>query len=183
MFGERIGAMMTETFARRLAQDIAIAREIGQKLERLDMDSNTTPHGRTVPSLSETSDRLYGTTGETPEYQKPAPKVEAKMEVLEKYLAEELATLKGEKISEPERLTQERKSQHGDWLAQSYKGNRLKAELRGSPNWARMPAHQQEALDMIVTKISRILTGDPDHPDHWDDIGGYAHLGKGGHSS
>jgi hypothetical protein len=35
---------------------------------------------------------------------------------------------------------------------------------------------------MIAVKISRILTGDAGEPDHWDDIQGYAHLGKAGHS-
>lgn len=31
-----------------------------------------------------------------------------------------------------------------------------------------------EALDQIAHKISRILTGDPTHADHWRDIAGYA---------
>jgi hypothetical protein len=35
---------------------------------------------------------------------------------------------------------------------------------------------QDEALSMIVMKISRILTGDPNHADHWADIAGYATL-------
>jgi hypothetical protein len=34
----------------------------------------------------------------------------------------------------------------------------------------------REALDMICTKIARILNGDPDHKDSWDDIAGYAKL-------
>ena len=35
---------------------------------------------------------------------------------------------------------------------------------------------QQEALDMIVTKMARIVNGDPDKVDNWDDISGYAKL-------
>lgn len=35
---------------------------------------------------------------------------------------------------------------------------------------------QWEALEMISTKISRIVTGDPDSIDQWDDIAGYATL-------
>ncbi len=35
---------------------------------------------------------------------------------------------------------------------------------------------QWEALEMIATKISRIVTGDPDSTDQWDDIAGYATL-------
>lgn len=35
---------------------------------------------------------------------------------------------------------------------------------------------QRESLDMIAHKIGRILAGDPDFRDHWDDIAGYAKL-------
>lgn len=33
-----------------------------------------------------------------------------------------------------------------------------------------------EALDMIATKMSRIMAGDPTYRDNWDDIAGYARL-------
>ena len=35
---------------------------------------------------------------------------------------------------------------------------------------------QWEALEMIASKISRIVNGDADHVDQWDDIAGYATL-------
>lgn len=35
---------------------------------------------------------------------------------------------------------------------------------------------QQEALDMICMKISRIINGSADHHDTWHDIAGYASL-------
>lgn len=35
---------------------------------------------------------------------------------------------------------------------------------------------QYEALDMIAHKIARIINGDPDYADSWDDIAGYAKL-------
>lgn len=35
---------------------------------------------------------------------------------------------------------------------------------------------QQEALDMIFHKIARVLNGDPDYADSWQDIAGYAQL-------
>lgn len=35
---------------------------------------------------------------------------------------------------------------------------------------------QQESLDLICTKISRIVNGDPNFIDHWEDISGYALL-------
>lgn len=38
---------------------------------------------------------------------------------------------------------------------------------------------QTMAIAMILTKLSRIFCGDPNHADHWDDIAGYAMLGRG----
>src|SRR5271169_3768607 len=42
--------------------------------------------------------------------------------------------------------------------------------------WLDLGDAQREALDMIAHKIGRILAGDPDFRDHWDDIAGYAKL-------
>ena len=39
-----------------------------------------------------------------------------------------------------------------------------------------LDADQVEALDMIATKIARILNGNPNHVDSWIDIAGYATL-------
>lgn len=35
---------------------------------------------------------------------------------------------------------------------------------------------QKESLHQIAVKISRILNGDPNYVDNWDDIAGYAEL-------
>jgi hypothetical protein len=35
---------------------------------------------------------------------------------------------------------------------------------------------QLEAIDMIIHKLGRIINGNPDKVDHWDDIAGYATL-------
>lgn len=35
---------------------------------------------------------------------------------------------------------------------------------------------QREALEMICHKIARVLNGDPDYADSWQDIAGYAQL-------
>ena len=77
-------------------------------------------------------------------------------------------------------LTNERKKQHGNWEDQAGTANNLKNAVR-TPTWRNLNCMQQEAIDMILTKVSRIVTGDPSHEDHWDDIAGYAYLGKGGH--
>ncbi len=39
-----------------------------------------------------------------------------------------------------------------------------------------LSATQRESLDLIATKIARILSGDPNHEDHWLDIEGYARI-------
>lgn len=76
-------------------------------------------------------------------------------------------------------LTEERKNAHGNWLEQS----RVARELRNVIDvyGESLAPYQREALDMIAVKMSRVLCGDPAHEDHWDDIAGYAYLGKGGH--
>lgn len=39
-----------------------------------------------------------------------------------------------------------------------------------------LSSDQQEALDMIMHKIGRIINGDPNYIDSWVDIAGYAQL-------
>jgi hypothetical protein len=48
--------------------------------------------------------------------------------------------------------------------------------MRGSPNWIRLTDVQAESLEMIAVKLARILCGDPDFQDHWQDVIGYAKL-------
>ena len=54
----------------------------------------------------------------------------------------------------------------------------IKATIRiGETNRSvELPVDQSEALDMIASKIARILNGDPNHTDSWLDIAGYAML-------
>lgn len=52
----------------------------------------------------------------------------------------------------------------------------LKGTLHTSKNWPMLSLAQRESLEMIVHKIGRILSGDPNHVDHWHDIIGYAKL-------
>ena len=42
--------------------------------------------------------------------------------------------------------------------------------------WHSLAKDQKEALEMIAHKIGRILNGDPNYADSWDDIAGYAKL-------
>lgn len=65
---------------------------------------------------------------------------------------------------------------HGAFTEQGAFAQRLKAKCRMAPNWGDMQDYQKEALEMVMHKVSRILFGDPDEIDHWDDIAGYAKL-------
>ena len=73
-------------------------------------------------------------------------------------------------------LLTERGHTHGDFTMNALYGQELRAMFRRTSGWASMPAVQKEALDMIATKVSRILSGQSTHDDHWNDIAGYATL-------
>jgi len=40
----------------------------------------------------------------------------------------------------------------------------------------KLSVSQRESLEVIMQKVSRILTGDPSYKDNWHDIAGYATL-------
>lgn len=73
-------------------------------------------------------------------------------------------------------ILEQRKSQHGDLLTQSTVSQGLKDAMRSTQKWDDLKADQKECLEMIVHKIARILAGDPNFVDHWDDISGYSIL-------
>lgn len=52
----------------------------------------------------------------------------------------------------------------------------IKFAARAGLNYHALDNDQLEAIDQIAAKISRIVTGDPDYVDNWDDIAGYAKL-------
>lgn len=67
----------------------------------------------------------------------------------------------------------ERDGQHGDF----YEQFEVCAELFSSYLCIRVDTHDVAVLNMLQ-KCSRITCGDPKHEDHWDDIVGYAKIGK-----
>lgn len=81
-------------------------------------------------------------------------------------------------MSHEEPLLAEREKSHGDFRLQFNFAQELKMQLRKAPGYEFTGTTQREALDMICTKISRVLYGDASHKDHWDDIAGYAQLGS-----
>jgi hypothetical protein len=88
-------------------------------------------------------------------------------------------------IGNTRQLIDSREQTHGAWADTAYATHRLVRVLgelidrrlsRGQPD---LEIAQAQALSMIFAKIARIVSGDPNHPDHWDDIAGYARLARG----
>jgi len=69
-----------------------------------------------------------------------------------------------------------REKQYGSFKDVSKIAQNLKFAIECSRNWESLSADKREALQIIATKIARILNGDPDHIDSWHDIAGYAKL-------
>lgn len=70
----------------------------------------------------------------------------------------------------------DREKAHGEFWKTAEIAQELKTVLATHAQSVLDPV-QSEALDMISSKMARILSGDPDHVDHWIDIAGYATLG------
>lgn len=70
----------------------------------------------------------------------------------------------------------ERGKTYGEFHEQARITQELKHAMRRSQNWAGLTHEASEALEMIASKIARILNGDPNYIDSWHDIVGYARL-------
>lgn len=73
-------------------------------------------------------------------------------------------------------IINEREKTHGPFVTVAAKAQQLKDMIQGGKNWEEMDDVQREALQMIASKIARILAGNYDEVDHWRDISGYAEL-------
>jgi hypothetical protein len=68
----------------------------------------------------------------------------------------------------------DRTKTHGKFSDNAHVSQCIKKIMRSQFGWNRLSLEQREALEYIVGKISRIISGDPSFKDHWDDIIGYA---------
>lgn len=73
-------------------------------------------------------------------------------------------------------ISHERGKTHGDYSKQAFRCQEIKKVFAQGGNWGDLTVVQIDALEMIAVKISRILEGDPNEPDHWVDIAGYSNL-------
>lgn len=75
-----------------------------------------------------------------------------------------------------EDILAERSKTHGIFFDNAYTSVQIKNIMRETNLWNELLPDQQESLDCIAAKISRILTGNSEHVDSWRDIAGYATL-------
>jgi hypothetical protein len=80
-------------------------------------------------------------------------------------------------------ILEARKETHGEYRDHAQYAQLLKEVINIAAAYHRPERKQMklshiqlESLDMIAHKIGRILAGNPNEPDHWDDIAGYAKL-------
>jgi hypothetical protein len=71
-------------------------------------------------------------------------------------------------------LLDRRAETHGDYALTA----KVCEEIKDSAFWgpAGLTHEQRNAIANIAQRIARIVCGDPNHPDHWLDIEGYARL-------
>lgn len=84
-----------------------------------------------------------------------------------------------------EAILKERGSRYGSFADNSRVSQALSGVLadelqrRTQRGQCFLECYQREAIEMIFHKIARIVSGDdPSYADNWDDIAGYAQLGK-----
>ena len=80
-----------------------------------------------------------------------------------------------EKMSVEDTLKErgERYGRFSDYASTCNELKKVCVNSRLSPDFNHI---HEEALDMIFSKIARILNGDPNYADNWHDIAGYATL-------
>lgn len=81
-------------------------------------------------------------------------------------------------MEKTDEILAERGSRYGNYMQQTVICQNLLAVIGGAlrERGKRLAPDQADALNMIAVKISRIINGDPDYPDNWRDIAGYATL-------
>ena len=70
----------------------------------------------------------------------------------------------------------DRQQTHGDFTNFAEVTQKLKRAIAYGDYSDTLTDVEQEALEMILHKVARIVCGNPHHKDHWHDIQGYAAL-------
>jgi len=72
----------------------------------------------------------------------------------------------------------DRTKTHGDYQEVAKVHHYLMAAVKKGPAYNTLTPVQEMSLLMIVHKISRVVSGNPNLADHWLDIEGYARLAR-----
>lgn len=75
-----------------------------------------------------------------------------------------------------DKILKEREITHGDYATKCDTIQYMKNAMRSTNGFYKLESDQAESLELILTKIGRILHGDPNHIDSWLDIAGYSQL-------
>lgn len=75
-----------------------------------------------------------------------------------------------------DQILEERGTRYGEFTGVSLVAQNIKAAMRHSANWAKLPADARESLEMVANKLGRILNGDCLYVDSWRDAEGYLKL-------
>jgi hypothetical protein len=70
----------------------------------------------------------------------------------------------------------ERGARYGSYAEKAAIIQQMKESMRAGSSWAGMAPDMKESLEMVVSKVGRIVTGDADYSDSWHDIIGYTKL-------
>jgi hypothetical protein len=79
-------------------------------------------------------------------------------------------------MPEIEDILKDRGSRYGDFGVQARTAQNIRNAFEASPNWEILPPHMKEALSLMATKFSRMLTGDYTYMDNVVDLIGYMTL-------
>lgn len=79
-------------------------------------------------------------------------------------------------IHDVDAMLADRGSRYGRFIGHASITQSLKERMRDTPRWNDLKDDQKEALEMVAHKIGRILNGDPNYLDSWDDVIGYIKL-------
>lgn len=74
-------------------------------------------------------------------------------------------------------LLVEREKTHGDFAQNAMVAQGIKTIFEAHGYHTKLSYRQAEALDLIASKIGRIIAGDHNFKEHYIDIAGYAKLG------
>jgi hypothetical protein len=73
-----------------------------------------------------------------------------------------------------EKLIQVRPTTHGDFSDGAKFTQSVMRSAAAAPSWPLLTDVQKECFHHIVQKLQRVVCGDPNTRDHWDDVAGYA---------